>query len=337
MKNGNQLGKFRTKFALTKLIALTNERDVNALELLLAQAIFDLIQPSAVGFYRLLDAHEGRFLTTLIGREEVGNEITGDLRKTLLSCVETGLSIQSFGADGVLATFYPLKGQKNETVAVITLERPKNVVDLHEIMEMVLQIYRNLVMLINDNERDTLTGLLNRKTFEQKISKVFLAMLSEHDRKNESIEKKYFLAIFDIDHFKRVNDEYGHLMGDEVLLMFSQLMTKAFRDKDLLFRFGGEEFLAVFECAKADDMQCALDRFKEQVGHFSFPQVGKVTVSAGYTEVSQDYTSTQLIDRADAALYFAKNNGRNRISLYEYLVENGDLQEIVKEGEIELF
>ena len=101
---------------MTKLIALTNERDVNALELLLAQAIFDLIQPSAVGFYRLLDAHEGRFLTTLIGREEVGNEITGDLRKTLLSCVETGLSIQSFGVDGVLVAFYPLKGDRKSVV-----------------------------------------------------------------------------------------------------------------------------------------------------------------------------------------------------------------------------
>lgn len=145
------------------------------------------------------------------------------------------------------------------------------------------------------------------------------------------------MAIFDIDHFKRVNDEFGHLIGDEVLLLFSQLMTQVFRSGDLIFRFGGEEFVTIFECSGHDDILNILNRFRTKLSQFNFPQIGKVTVSAGYTEISTYDLSSQLIDRSDLALYFAKNNGRNRVCCYEQLIADGSLQESKKEGEIELF
>jgi len=93
----------------------------------------------------------------------------------------------------------------------------------------------------------------------------------------------------------------------------------------------------VFECASPRDIQAVLDRFREKVGNFSFPQVGKVTVSSGYTEIHSEDAPTQLIDHADLALYYAKNNGRNRICYYEQLIEQGDLQENKKEDDFELF
>ncbi|MDI1298349.1 GGDEF domain-containing protein [Methylotenera sp.] len=232
---------------------------------------------------------------------------------------------------------YPVKNTKDHTVAIVAIEAMICDSQLHEVITSILKIYQNFTGLINDNERDTLTGLLNRKTFDYKINKILVQMQEEAKLKNDEANKAYFLAIFDIDHFKRVNDEFGHLIGDEVLLLFSQLMTQTFRSRDQIFRFGGEEFVGVFECSSHDDIPNVLNRFREKVGGFDFPQVGKVTVSAGYTQIFAYDLPSQLIDHSDLALYFAKNNGRNRVSFYEQLIADGALQENKKEGDIELF
>ena len=123
------------------------------------------------------------------------------------------------------------------------------------------------------------------------------------------------------DHFKRVNDTYGHLYGDEVLLHFSRLMEQNFRYKDIPFRFGGEEFVLLLETSGIDDVQPVLDRFRKVVESYDFPGVGKVTVSIGYTKCEQNTLPTTLIDHADKALYFAKENGRNRVVSYDELPE----------------
>jgi len=103
-----------------------------------------------------------------------------------------------------------------------------------------------------------------------------------------------------------VNDEFGHLIGDEVLLLFSQMMTKSFRETDPLFRFGGEEFVGIFGCAEDSDITAVLKRFTDKLQTFSFPQVGKVTASVGFTKLTDDSAPSQLVDRADLALYYAK-------------------------------
>jgi diguanylate cyclase (GGDEF)-like protein len=333
-----QLTTINTREVLAQLIELTSQRDSNTLEISLAHALFDLVAPGAVLIYRATNPEQTRFNSTLVTGGSGRDQISEALQDELCQCIQSSVHRSFSSEDGHESTLlYPLKGAKNQPLAVIAVVVPEDAPDFYEVTEMLLQIYHNFIGLMHDNERDTLTGLLNRKTFEHKINKVFSEMLSRHTRKADKSEPKYFLAIFDIDHFKRVNDDYGHLMGDEVLLLFSQLMTKTFREMDLLFRFGGEEFVAVFECPNVDDIQRVLDRFREKVGAFGFPQVGKVTVSSGYTELNPHETSAQLIDRADVALYFAKNNGRNRVCNYEQLVANGDLQENKKEGDIELF
>lgn len=327
---------------LTKLVALTNERDVTALELSLAQALADLISPisihgkNAVLIYRLTDLASKTFSVVSTSKQQRDDELSLALRDALASCFKTGKHLSHDEAD-LHATLYPLRNSKEQTMAIIGLEMSVCDPHLHETIMMLLQIYENFTGLISDNEHDTLTGLLNRKTFEHKTNKVLARMHKNSLRKDDHAQHYYFLAIFDIDHFKRVNDEFGHLMGDEVLLLFSQLMTQCFRDEDMLFRFGGEEFVGIFECAAAHDIETVLNRFREKVGNFIFPQVGKVTVSSGYTEVHGDNTPAQLIDRADLALYYAKNNGRDRSCFYEQLIASGDLQDNKKEGDIELF
>ena len=145
------------------------------------------------------------------------------------------------------------------------------------------------------------------------------------------------LAVLDIDHFKRINDRLGHLYGDEVLLLFSRLMRECFRDNDLLFRFGGEEFVVVLHDIARSQAAAVFERFRRKLEGRAFPQVGTVTVSTGFVAIgAQDLPST-IIQQADAALYHAKHTGRNRVCCHEELIAAGDLSTVQFESELTLF
>jgi len=222
-------------------------------------------------------------------------------------------------------------------VVAVTIEGAIASQSVVEAIGQLLDVYQNYTNLINDNERDTLTGLLNRKTFDKQINKIMTQLTQSSLRLNDRSVDAHYLAIFDIDHFKKVNDVHGHLIGDEVLLLFSQLMTKTFRETDPLFRFGGEEFVGLFSCAKLNDVEVLLERFRDKLANYAFPQVGRVTVSIGCTRIADKFSPDEYIDKADAALYYAKQHGRNQVCYYEKLVQEGKLTETVNQGDIELF
>ena len=133
----------------------------------------------------------------------------------------------------------------------------------------------------------------------------------------------YWLVMVDIDHFKSVNDRFGHLYGDEVLLLLSQLMKASFRQDDMIFRFGGEEFVLIVRCPDQASCLVTLDRFRERIEQYSFPQVGTVTVSLGVTKMQRETFLATLLDYADQALYYSKRNGRNQVTFFEDMVEHG--------------
>lgn len=172
----------------------------------------------------------------------------------------------------------------------------------------IAELYDNQIRLMDSRERDQLTGLLNRQTF----SRYFRS--SRQRNKNDSISM--WLAIMDIDNFKRVNDTYGHLYGDEVLLHFARLMEQSFRFSDPLFRFGGEEFIVLLSSEHDKTPDTALQRFRHKVESYPFPGVGQVTVSIGCVECTPGELPTTVIDKADKALYHAKENGRNQLVHY---------------------
>lgn len=120
--------------------------------------------------------------------------------------------------------------------------------------------------------------------------------------------------------------------------MLAQVMRQSFRFDDQLFRFGGEEFVALLQPTDRASAQATLERFRAHVAGQVFSRVGHVTVSIGFSRLLPHDTPADAIDRADEALYFAKRNGRNRIDCYEELVANQQLaaKEVVR-GEIELF
>jgi len=164
-------------------------------------------------------------------------------------------------------------------------------------------------------EMDPLTRLCTRRVFQTQVD----AGLRRRDL-------THYFSIFDIDHFKRVNDTFGHLFGDEILVHFAQLLRRTFRASDLLYRFGGEEFVVVFGVEPPQEGLGPLERFRHAVESYQFPGVDRVTVSGGCVRITEPSAPTAtLLDNADQALYYAKMNGRNRVCDYDALVATGAL------------
>jgi diguanylate cyclase (GGDEF)-like protein len=157
--------------------------------------------------------------------------------------------------------------------------------------------------------RDTLTGTLSRRFILETLNKQ-LAQLSRQP------ERQLSIALMDLDHFKLVNDTYGHLVGDKVLYEFCRVVSSRVREQDYFGRFGGEEFLLILTGIPAAEAITVLNRIREATQLQVFTHDGKhipLTVSIGFTAVRPDEKVDDLIERADTALYQAKNAGRNQV------------------------
>ncbi len=156
---------------------------------------------------------------------------------------------------------------------------------------------------------DSLTGLANHRAFLHG----FEVMLNRAQRR----ESPLAVLLCDVDHFKGVNDRYGHPFGDQVLKKVAQTLGNSVRVVDLAARYGGEEFVAVLEDSSHEGARFMAERLRSQVEELSIPFQGKevkVTISIGYALYPENGMEMQtLIDRADEALYQAKKNGRNRL------------------------
>tara|TARA_R110002049_G_scaffold53729_2_gene149902 strand:- start:211 stop:1158 length:948 start_codon:yes stop_codon:yes gene_type:complete len=182
-----------------------------------------------------------------------------------------------------------------------------------ELLNGIHSIYERQVILLDSKERDPLTHLHNRQTMDLILSQVFSFY---KERSASPSDKHSWIALLDIDHFKKVNDRFGHLYGDEVLLQFAGLMEKVFRNSDFLFRFGGEEFLVIINQTDQEGTEAALERFRLELESYDF-QFSKVTVSIGYTKLDPKLAQSVVLENTDKALYQAKSNGRNQIVYIE--------------------
>lgn len=163
--------------------------------------------------------------------------------------------------------------------------------------------------IARESQRDTLTGLSTRTGFSQSFSKV----VSLCRRLGQSLS----LAILDIDHFKSVNDTYGHDAGDLVLRDVASIMSQSLRGSDILARWGGEEFVILFPDTDLKGATSVLEKILRKVRDEDFPtrdgRTFRVTFSAGAVEVKDDITVEDAVARADIFLYHAKSAGRNRV------------------------
>ena len=322
--------------------SITQHRDRSLLELGVASALFELVKATEVNLYKVQSEESGHFLerVTHVGQDglrfnsefERGNDlIPVSDRPEMRACVEEAQIVRRHDkVAGVFVHCFPIRVERGVLgVLEVICVNPLVDEDLGT-AEGFLGLYRNYLNLLDYSERDTLTGLRNRKTFDENIGKILgnIARPTDDDKRRRRPEDshQHWLAVVDVDHFKRVNDQFGHLYGDEVLLLLARIMRQSFRQQDKLFRFGGEEFVVMLRNVAEDHVHNIFTRFRLAVERHDFPQVGRVACSVGFARIDPRLSPADLLGRADEALYFSKRNGRNQVNGFDELVMSGKLR-----------
>jgi len=198
----------------------------------------------------------------------------------------------------VMQWVYNLLGFTLLTYAVTYIDTlaAQQVNDSRQMLELIKQNDRNYRMALTD----ALTGLYNHRAYKEKIENL----------------SQYVLLVIDIDHFKKLNDTYGHLVGDKVLITIGNILKISVRSGDLAFRYGGEEFVVVLPGTTREVGQKIAERLRQKVAEWTFDNGVPVTVSVGATIKKPGISSQTAFEQADGALYRAKQTGRNNVQFY---------------------
>jgi diguanylate cyclase (GGDEF)-like protein len=343
---------------LSKLGEMTAIRDIHLVEQSLLRTLGPLLGVSNTSLYRFDDdgeimrvlnytrkvlVHKDNTSETVDNIESIGNEkeISDSIYKLFDAVRQLKKPCTRKEAD-ILQICYPIYGN-NELFSYFLFQRDHDVSPVEDgIIQGVLQVFNNYYDLLDSSQRDQLTGLLNRYALDANLDRLWNLLLSRLQVSEDGLSKRvvspesYWIGVLDIDLFKKINDNYGHIMGDEVLIMVARLLRRTMRQSDLLYRFGGEEFVVIMAANDLESVTQAFERIRRKVEQSVFPQVGKVTISGGFCSADPKVLPREIINRADSALYAAKNAGRNRVLHYDTLVKAGVLHE-VSTGSVDLF
>ena len=175
--------------------------------------------------------------------------------------------------------------------------------------ELAKELERKNISLSERVSIDNLTGIKNRYYFDERIKEeVDLA-------KRQKVS--FSLLLFDLDHFKHVNDNFGHDIGDKVLKRVTDAVSKIIRSYDIFARWGGEEFVVLMPNTTEAEAVPAAEKIRKTVEDISHPDIEKITISIGIAIWEVDDDVDQIFVKADKALYTAKNQGRNRVIVYK--------------------
>ena len=220
-----------------------------------------------------------------------------------------------------------IKEDDNWVIKIIELEESKRIVS---IMGKDLKQY---VFSVNVNKFDENAMIISFTDISQTIfENIYLEEKILHDKLTNAYSREYFdrnyrkfiyesienhtklaLAILDIDYFKKVNDTYGHDIGDEVLIKFVQTIQNELRKNDILVRWGGEEFILILQLDSQKYLEKKLEHLRKAIELESFPKINNITCSIGGTIYQDSENILKTIKRADEALYKAKAAGRNKV------------------------
>lgn len=335
---------------LSHIVSITESRDMEILEMSLLRTIFEVIECKKV--FLVKSSADNTAERSISGYDSDGYsgcefEIPSVLQKLVDVYEENPDGIQDSDESRYsIFTIIPVDVLRNR-IGFIAVEIPDKTDIMVHLLEGLVRIYQNYVAILLENQTDTLTGILNRKTFDDRIMKLIELRKREKckvqtgdyksDRRTESAGR-FWLGIFDIDDFKKVNDTFGHVYGDEILILISRIMQTVFRSTDMKFRFGGEEFIVVIKAEDSGAAYSVFERFRKEVENYRFPQTGRITVSTGIVEITGEESPSVFVGCADNAMYYAKQNGKNMTCIYSELVERGLIApESVKKGGVILF
>lgn len=343
--------------ALDHVADMTRSRDRDMVDATLVAALMDMLPVRQVVLWRLRGEPGGeqqwqRGASQTSGELVAGINLLQVDQAELIDQKQLPLHTRAFqevsvvqeSSEAHFRTLLPMASEREvEGVVELVGDMPLDF-DMQRVALAVLRIHRNFSSLLDYSERDTLTGLLNRKSFDETFLRATVhesSALTEAgtDERRLANRRRHWLGVIDVDRFKSVNDRFGHLIGDEVLVLVARIMRSTFRFHDRLYRFGGEEFVVLLSAHDEEGAGAAFERLRFQLEQFSFPRVGQVTVSVGYTDVRGGDTPQAAFERADRAVYFAKENGRNQVQYHASLVKSGRLEAADDESanDVELF
>jgi len=325
---------------LESVVDITSQKDADDLAYSVIATLAELIPLSSAAIIHLAHGNVALPLVRLeikqVNKQPIYRWDQPSLELNVTSITQCVIEQQPICEQVADQRIYYFPVSMNELYSIVLQVNSLSELDTHySVIQGLLLIYKNYHSLLEESEHDKLTGLLNRNSFERRISR--LARDRRRVRPNEANNDSAWLAIVDIDFFKRINDNYGHVGGDEILLIIAQQMRKFFNNKNLLFRFGGEEFIIVLENMRKPRAQAIFEEFRVLIAQHNFPFDEHLTISIGYCELASFDYPTTIIDQADKALYHAKETGRNKVRNYHELVVQGLLSPEAVAGEIELF
>lgn len=347
------------------LIQLTDHRERQHLEFALARALIELlpIQRVVVSCVRH-ELGERRWFEVASLDARGGGQVADPLRADFkrlkpledapdrLRCLQQDdrLEVAWAGEHGPRIAYFPLYARSqsdDEGVLEIHSAAPLSE-DERETVGQLHHVYRNMHRLLAYSDRDALTGFLNRKSLDDAY---YTAVLEELDGKardevrSAGIEQErrhrvppsYWLGTMAIDHFDALGGQHGHLIREEVLLLVARLIGNTFRAHDRLYRLGGEQFAVLFHCPEEALAFGAFERLRAHAEKFHFPQVGRVTLSAGFSRVLADDSPSTSLERAEQALEFARKSGHNKVCSHLDLVRRGLFGETARTGAVDIF
>lgn len=192
---------------------------------------------------------------------------------------------------------------------------------LNELMLRINRVIRERSLI---NERDRMIARLKNQSIRDPLTELynsrhFYAQLEDEIQRSERYLHPLSLIFIDIDHFKAINDTYGHMVGDQALLLIAKKMQASLRSQDTAFRFAGDEFTIILPETTSDNAKFVADRIRSEMDKESLvifeKEITKITLSIGIAEHQRNEKKEQFVHRADVTMYAAKNRGGNNISV----------------------
>jgi diguanylate cyclase (GGDEF)-like protein len=347
------------------IIKLTDHRDRSHLELTLAKALIDLLRIDRVVLSRVISA-EGvkRWLDMVALDVRGGGKVTDPLRidfqklpaledqRDRWRCLQSrSLEVVAWaGAEGPRISYIPLYADASDDQGTAELHSGAELsVSQLEVVRDLLHVYRNMYSLLAYSDRDALTGLLNRKALDDTFYSAVLDELGEVSASSASapvqpdqerrhrVPPNYWLGTISVDNFGELNDKNGHLLAEEILILVARVVNNTFRTYDRLYRLGAEQFAVLMHCPDEALVLAAFERFRNNMERFKFPQVGRVTASAGFARVTAQDSPSTALERAERAVDHARLQGDSVVVSHPELVRKGVLEDAPKVGAVDLF